>query len=200
MVEALSRDGLREEAPQAAPFRSQAEEHFSIIGGLEDNRGKGASQGGRLQRQVDQQIRLLERLKNHIKTASVRRARTCEELLDARWEVLTLRGILVRPDNSIEKLSARCFEMERLGEAARAERDHLRTMLVSLQNILEQERITGRAEQDRLWTQLRSATENLRSAEKQIERLKEKVSRKGILLLGTWYRRLRQLVASRIRR
>jgi hypothetical protein len=83
----------------------------------------------------------------------------------------------------------------------------LRTMLVSLQSDLERERLTGqgkqgelRATQDQLdaaQDQLKTLAKDLRSEQKQMDRLRASMSRKLILPFGKSQRKLQQLTASR---
>jgi ubiquinone/menaquinone biosynthesis C-methylase UbiE len=181
----LQRD-LEEKSQQVAHFQRDLEEK--------------ASQVARFQRESDQQSQLLERLKNQFEISDDRLARAKDELLDARWEALTLRGTLSRKTDSAETPSSRVLELENRVETATSERDQLRTMLASLQSDLEQERITGQSKQDELravQAQLKATIKDLRSAQKQMDRLRENLSRKLILPFGRSQRKLQQLTASR---
>src|SRR5206468_1540840 len=123
-------------------------------------------------------------------------ARARDELLDARWEALTLRGTLLRRTDSVETPGARVLELENSVETARSERDHLRKILTSLQKDLEQERIAGQAQQNELratQAQLRATAKDLLSAQKQMDHLRESMLRKLILPFGKSQRKLKQL-------
>ena len=177
---------LKEKSQRAAQFKAEAEE-----------RSRHAAQ---LQRENEQQSQLLERLKNQLEISDDRLVRAKDELLDARWEALTLRGTLLRGTDSAETPASRVLELENRVETATSERDHLRTMLASLQSDLEQERITGQSKQDELravQAQLKATIKDLRSAQKQMDRLRESISRKLILPFGRSQRKLQQLTASR---
>jgi ubiquinone/menaquinone biosynthesis C-methylase UbiE/predicted nucleic acid-binding Zn-ribbon protein len=174
---------LKEKSQQVAHFQREVEE-----------KSKHVTQ---LQRECDQHSQLLERLKNQLEVSGDWLTRTRDELLDARWEALTLRGTLLRRTDSAETLSSRILELENRVETATSERDHLRKMLTSLQHDLEQERITGASKQDELRAQLKATIKDLRSAQKQMDRLRENLSRKLILPFGRSQRKLQQLAASR---
>jgi predicted nucleic acid-binding Zn-ribbon protein len=173
---ALLQRNLEEKSQQVAHFQREVEEK--------------ASQVARFQRESDQQSQLLERLKDQMEISGDRLARSRDELLDARWEALTLRGTSLRKTDSAETPASRVLELENRAETAASERDQLRTMLASLQSDLEQERITGQA-------QLKATIKDLRSAQKQMDRLRENISHKLILPFGRSQRKLQQLTASR---
>jgi hypothetical protein len=195
----LEREG-EEKSKQVAQFKSEADE--------------GSRQAAQLKRENEQQSRHLERLKNQSELADDRLARAKNELLDARWEALTLRGTLLRKSDSAETPFSRILELENRVETTTSERDHLRAMLASLQNDLERERLAGqarqgelraiqdqlRATQDQLDTtqaQLKTTAKDLRSEQKQMDRLRASMSHKLILPFGKSQRKLQQLTASR---
>ena len=187
------KDELEEKSKQAAHFKTEAEE--------------GSRHAAQLQRANEQQSQLLERLKNQLERSDDRLARAKDELLDARWEALTLRGTLLRKTDSTDTSSSRVLDLENRVETTTSERDHLRTMLVALQNDLEQQRHMVqtkrgelRATQDQLdatQAQLKTAAKNLRSEQKQMDRLRASISRKLILPFGKSQQKLQQLTASR---
>ena len=184
-VTLLQRD-LEEKSQQVAHFQGEAEE-----------KSKHVTQ---LQRESDQQSQLIARLKGQLDISAERLTRTRDELLDARWEALTLRGTLLRKVNSAETPAAHVLELENQVETATSERDHLRNMLTSLQKDLEQERIAGHSQHNELratQAQLKTAIKELQSAQKQMDRLRESISRKLILPFGKSQRKLQQLTASR---
>jgi hypothetical protein len=184
---------LEEMSEQVVRFQREAEEK--------------SSQVAHFQRESDQQSQLLERLKNQLEISDDRLARAKDELLDARWEALTLRGTLLRKTDSAETPSFRVLELENRVETTTSERDHLRTMLASLQNDLEQERLAAQARQGELRAtqdqldatrgQLKTMEKNLRTEQKQMDRLRESISRRLILPFGRSQRKLQQLAASR---
>jgi hypothetical protein len=175
--ESLQRQSVAEN--QVARFKTEAEE-----------RARHAAQ---LQRVNEQQSQLLEQLKNQLEISDDRLARARDELLDARWEALTLRGTWLRGTNSAETSASRVLELENRVETATSERDQLRTMLTSLQSDLESKQDELRAVQ----AQLKATSKDLRSAQKQMDRLRENISRKLILPFGRSQRKLQQLTASR---
>ena len=89
---------LEERSKQVALFKTEAEE--------------GSRHAVQLKRENEQQSQLLEGLKRQLEISDERRARAKDELLDARWESLTLRGSLLRKADSAETPSARILELE----------------------------------------------------------------------------------------
>lgn len=189
-----------QKAKQVLHLQREAEEKSKHVTQLQRDLEEKAGQVAHFQRESDQQSHLLARLKDQLEISGDRLARTIEELLDARWEVLTLRGTLLRGINSAEMPASRVLELENRAETTTSERDHLRTMLASLQGDLEQERITGQSKKDELravQAQLKATIKDLRSAQKQMDRLRENISRKLILPFGRSQRKLQKLTASR---
>ena len=169
--------------------------------------GEEAAHAAELQRLSEQQSQHLEQLQNQAGISNDRLARAQNELLDARWEALTLRGTLLRKTDSAETPFSRILELENRVETTTSERDHLRTMIASLQTDLERERLAAqgrqgelRATQDQLdaaQAQLKTLAEDLRAEQKQMDRLRAGISRKLILPFGKSQRKLQELTASR---
>jgi cephalosporin hydroxylase len=184
-VAQLQRD-LEERSQQVAQFKTEVEE--------------GARLAVQLQRENEQQSQLLERLKNQLETSHEGLARAKEEFLDARWEALTLRGTLARKTDLVEVPSSRLLELENCAETTTSERDQLRTMLVSLQSDLEQERVMGQAQQSEFratQVQLTKMAKDLQFEQKQMDRLRESILGRLILPFGKSQRKLRQLTSRR---
>lgn len=170
-----------------------SEEKAKHVAQLQRDLEEKSQQVAHFQRESDQQSQLLERLKDQLEISGDRLTRAKDELLDARWEALTLRGTLLRNTDLAETPSSRVLELETRLEATSSERDQLRAMLASLQNDLEQERLMGQAKQ----AQLKTMANDLRSEQKQMDRLRASISRKLILPFGKSQRKLQQLTASR---
>jgi ubiquinone/menaquinone biosynthesis C-methylase UbiE len=191
-VAKLEREG-EDKSKQIAQFKAEAEE-----------RSKHAAE---LQRSNEQQSRQLERLENQAELADERVTRAKSELLDARWEALTLRAALLRKSDSAETPFSRILDLENRVETTTSERDHLRSMLVSLQNDLERERLAGQGRQGELRTaqdqleaaraQLKALAKDLRLEQKQMDRVRTSMSRKLILPFGKSQRKLQQLTTSK---
>ena len=162
---AIFQEEARERSRQLAAFEAQAEQRSGQIAQLQRDLEERSAQIALFRRESDEQSELPERLKNELRATSERLARTKDELLDARWEALTLRGTLLRKSDSAEAPSARILELENRAEAVASERDHLRAMLVSLQNDLEQERLSAQAIQG----ELAAAQQRFAAAAKQAE-------------------------------
>jgi cephalosporin hydroxylase len=184
----LQRD-LEEKSKQVAQFKAETEE-----------RSRHAIQ---LRGESEQQSQRLEGLKNQLEISDDRLASAKKELLDARWEALTLRGTLLRKTDSAETPFSRILELENRVETTASERDHLRTMVVSLQSDLERERLAQgelsrtRDQLEAAQVQLKTLAKDLRSEKKQMDRLRATMSRKLILPFGKSQRKLQQLTASR---
>jgi len=157
----LLQSELKEKSDQVVHFQSEAEEKIKHADRLQSELkeksdqatqfqselGEKSSQIALFRRESEQRSQLLEGLRIQLETESDRLARTRDELLDARWEALTLRGTLLRKTNAAEAPSSRVPELENRVETTTLERDHLRTMLMSLQNDLEREKIVAQAKQ-----------------------------------------------------
>jgi hypothetical protein len=182
---------------RAAQFKSEAEERSRHITQLQQDLQEKATQVLHFQRESDQHAQRLERVRNQFELAEERLTRAQNELLDARWEALTLRGTVLRAKSPDESSSFRLVELQNRAETAASERDHLRAMLTSLQNDFEQERAAAQVREDELRDQLKAALKDLRSEQKQMDRLRENISRKLILPFGKSQRKLQQLTASR---
>ena len=198
---------LEERSSQVAHFQRELEEKSSQSARFQRELEEKSSQVAHFQRECSQHSQLLERLKNQLELSRDRLTRARDELLDARWEALTLRGTLLRGINSAETPASHVVELENRVETATSERDQLRTMLALLQSDLDQERITRQSKQDELRAtqdqldatqgKLKTMAKDLRFAQKQMDRLRENLSRKLILPFGKSQRKLQQLTASR---
>ncbi|MEO8219064.1 MAG: hypothetical protein ABI718_18465, partial [Acidobacteriota bacterium] len=113
-----------------------------------------------------------ERLNIRLEQREERLARIASDAVDARWELLTLRGRLVRQDDSAKSIQ----ELESQVQAAGSERDQLRGMVTALQNDLQ------------------TAQDQLEKASKQMDRLRGSIENKLILPFGRSQRKLRQLM------
>jgi cephalosporin hydroxylase len=191
---------------EVARFKTDAAERTQITQ-LQRDLEERSRQVEHFQRETEQQSHLLERLRSQVEASN-------DQLLDARWEALTLRGILLRKTDSAKTPSSRVLELENRVETTTSERDQLRAMLVSLQNDLERERLTEQARQGELHAtqnelkatqnelkatqdQLKTMAKDLRSEQKQMDRLRARISGKLILPFGKSQRKLQQLTASR---
>jgi cephalosporin hydroxylase/archaellum component FlaC len=191
------RHEFEENSRRATQFKSEAEERSRHITQLQQDLQEKATQVLHFQRESDQHAQRLERVRNQFALAEERLTRAQNELLDARWEALTLRGTLLRAKSPDESSSFRLVELQNRAETAASERDHLRAMLTSLQNDFEQERAAAQVREDELRDQLKAALKDLRSEQKQMDRLRESVSRKLILPFGKTQRKLQQLTTRR---
>ena len=146
-----------EKATLVLRLQGEAEERESRSHGLNTRpmRKRNRSPNSKPKPKKDQSLRLnfereneqrsqdLERLESQLEASNERLARVKDELLDSRWEALTLRGSLLGKADSNETPHSRILELETRVETITSERDHLRAMLASLQSDLEQERTVG---------------------------------------------------------
>ena len=191
---------LDEGSRQATQLKAEAEEGSRRLAQLNRDVDEKTRQLTHLQWENDRQSQLLEELKHQLDTATDHLSRAGNELLDARWEALTLRGTSLRRAVSVEAPSIRILDLENRAETATSERDHLRNMLESLQKDLDQRRIAEQSKEEDLktvQTQLKVATKKLQSARKQMDRLRDSLSRKLILPFGRSQRKLQQLATTR---
>jgi cephalosporin hydroxylase len=184
-----------ERSCQVAQFKAESEEKAKHVAQLQQDLQQKTTQVLHFQRESDQQAQRLERVRNQFDLAGERLTRAQNELLDARWEALTLRGTVLRGNNPAESSSFRLVELENRAETAASERDHLRAMLTALQNDFEHARVAAQAREGELRDQLKAAVKELRAAQKQMDRLRENISRKLILPFGKTQRKLQQLTA-----
>lgn len=203
----LLQEEMKKMSLQVSDSEREAEARTKHIARLQRELEEKSSQVAHFGRENDQRSQLLEKLRIQLETERERLARMRDELLDARWEALTLRGTLLRKTDSAETPSSRVLELENRVETTTSERDHLRAMLASVQNDLEQELLLGHTKQrdlratqeqlDATQGQLKKLTKQLRSEQQQMDRLRERISHKLILPFGKSQRKLRQLTASK---
>jgi hypothetical protein len=196
-----------EKGQQAAQLKIEAKEGTQRVLLLQADLEKRSQKAALLEAEVEDKSRQITRLQRDLEEAETDRSRHTaqltrakNELLDARWEALTLRGTLLRKTDSAETPFSRLLELENRVETTTSERDQVRIMLVSLQNDLERERLTGqerqselRAAQDQLdaaKAQLKAVTKDLRSEKKQMDRLRSSTWHKLIRPFGKSQRKL----------
>ncbi|HKP03525.1 MAG TPA: class I SAM-dependent methyltransferase [Chthoniobacterales bacterium] len=159
-----------------------------------------------LQRENDQQARLIDTLKAQLEQKDDRLARASKDLLDAEWEALTLRGTALRKADSVDPAISQTLELQNRAELAESDRDHLREMVVGLQRDLEQAELSSQRDLEQLrqasleelrsaQDQLTKSTKELRLYQKQLDRLRRDTAGKLILPFGRSQRKLQQLMA-----
>jgi len=198
---------VEERSKHILRLEREAEEKSKQIAQLESKAEERSRHAAQLERENEHRSQDLERFRNQLDISSERLTRARDELLDARWETLTLRGSLLGKTDSAETPFSRILELENRVETMTSERDHLRAMLAAIQDDLEQERMTGqsrqgelRAAQDQLDAtkrQLKTMAKDLRSEQKQMDRLRTSILHRLILPFGKSQRKLEQLTASR---
>ena len=165
-----------------------------------------ANQVPPLQRENNKHFQLIETLKLQLEQKDDRLALASKELLDARWETLTLRGTALRKAESINPALSHALELQNRAEVAESDRDHLREMVIGLQKDLERtersqhstaaELKAAQAQLQRAQAELQTSARELRSLQKQMDRLKRSISGKLILPFGKSQRKLQELTAT----
>ena len=201
------RDEAGERSKDVARLEREAEEKSKQIAELKAKVEEGSRHAVQLEREKEQQSQELLRIRTQSDILHDRLTRARDELLDSRWEALTLRGSLLGKTDSAETPFSRLLELENRVETITSERDHLRAMLAALQDDLEQERTAGQSRQgelraaqeqlDATQRELKTMAKDLRSEQKQLDRVRTSISHKLILPFGKSQRKLQQLTASR---
>ena len=162
-------------------------------------------QRSELERANDKQSQQIERLKVQIEQKDEGLNRATKELLDARWETLTLRGAALRQAESIDPALSSALELQNRAEVAESDREHLREMVIGLQKDLErsershhsslEEAKAAQARFEAAQAELETSARELRSLRKQMDRLRRNMSGKLILPFGQSQRKLQELTA-----
>ncbi len=150
-------------------------------------------------------MQLIENLKGQIEQKDDRLARASRELLDARWETLTLRGTALRRAESVDPALSNAMELQNRAELAESDRDHLREMVIGLQRDLERaersqhssveevKSVQGQLQEAQ--AQLERSVKERRLFQKQMDRVRQSISGKLILPFGQSQRKLQELTA-----
>ena len=131
-----------ERSRQVAQFKAENEEKSKYVAQLQQDLQQKTTQVLHFQRESDQQAQRLEHVRNQFELAGERLTRAQDELLDARWEGLTLRAAFLRETVSAEGPSARLLQLQAQSEALISERENLRRMVVALQGDLGKRKIS----------------------------------------------------------
>jgi hypothetical protein len=196
---------LEQKTDSLAQAGREIEEKTKHIGLLQSELEEKIKQVTHFKGEGDGKAKQLIHLQSALEQKNDRLARASIEIVDARWEVLTLRGTLSRATDSADT-PARILQLEGLLEMRTSEREHLRAMLAGLQNDIEKERLTGQAKEDELRAiqaqlkateaELRATKKHLRSEQREMNRLTESFWGKLILPFGRSQQRLQALRAT----
>jgi hypothetical protein len=194
---------IETKAAEMAGLRQQVEKSMEKVVHLNH---EITTQRAELQRENDKQSRLIDTLKGQVEQKDDRLARAAKELLDAQWEALTLRGTALRKAESIDPALSSALELRNRAEVAESDRDHLREMVIGLQRDLErtershhsslEEAKAAQARFEAVEAQRETSAKELRSLQKQMDRLKRNISGKLILPFGQSQRKLQELTAA----
>ncbi len=211
----LQRD-VQTKTDRIAQLQSEIEKQSTEMAELRDQIEKGIREAARLnqeftarrselQRENDKQLQLIENLKGQIEQKDDRLARASRELLDARWETLTLRGTALRRAESVDPALSNAMELQNRAELAESDRDHLREMVIGLQRDLERaersqhssveevKSVQGQLQEAQ--AQLERSVKERRLFQKQMDRVRQSISGKLILPFGQSQRKLQELTA-----
>jgi hypothetical protein len=193
---------LEKKSAEIADLRQQIEKEMEKAAQLKQQL---AAQRSELQRENDRQSQLIDTLKSQIERKDDRLAQASKELLDARWETLTLRGTALRNAESIDPALSNAMELQNRAELAESDRDHLREMVIGLQRDLERaerSQHSGVEELKSVQSQLQEAQAQLEKSakerrlfQKQMDRLRQNISGRLILPFGSSQRKLQELTA-----
>ena len=114
----------------------------------------------KLQAENQRALTETDRLRSRMEQTSEQLRNKSNELVEARWEMLTLRADTLRRMEAAEASGAPLLELQDRLEAARSDRDQLRGMIMALQNDVEQERINVLALRAELRLTDRRASDN----------------------------------------
>lgn len=181
--------------------------HVSILQReVQEHATKSAEQIAALQREVEataaqfvtakeqsaEEARVSERLRQELQLTQDRLTRVSAELIELRWDDLTVRANAIRGAQPLESQAAAIMEWENRAQIAEKQCDHLREMLQALQTDMEEQQAARVAVESKL----KLMRKELRFQQKQMARLREITSRKLILPFGKAQRRIRQLTAT----
>jgi cephalosporin hydroxylase len=196
---------VEEKTKQVAELQASVEAKLTEIRDLRERNGKLENEADQLREITKQisdlqlenakQLQTLETVRGQIEQKEDRLARASKDLLDAQWEVLTLRRAALRGADAPDSAPARVLELENRAEVAESDRDHLRQMVIGLQRDVEQTQLLQeelKAAQD----QLNAATKGLRTYEKRMDQLRQNFPGKLILPFGRSQLKLQKLVAA----
>jgi hypothetical protein len=213
-VEHFQREA-EEKAKQAAEWQRQAEasraetrelqQRIEELNTEADQLREAARKTSDLQRETEKNRQAIETLGNQLEQKDDQLNRATKDLLDARWETLTLRGAVLSKAESPDAAFSRVLELENRAELAESDRAHLREMVTGLEKDVEKARLSQQAS----WQELKAAKDRLKATQdqldasarqlglyrKQIDRLRRSVLRKLILPFGRSQRKLQELTA-----
>jgi hypothetical protein len=193
---------LEKKSAEMADLRQQIEKGMEKAAQLNQEL---TAQRSELQRENDKQTQLIDTLKRQIEHKDDQLGRASKELLDARWETLTMRGTALRKAESIDPALSNAMELQNRAELAESDRDHLREMVIGLQRDLEraersqhssgEELKSVQAQLQDTQAQLERSAKERRLFQKQMDRLQKNISGKLILPFGRSQRKLEALTA-----
>ena len=194
---------IEEKSRQVAHFTESFEEKVRHVGILQRELDEKTAQVIHFKDEAERQSRGLERAQAQLQLATDRAAaqlqvaeerltRVSNELLEARWEALTLRTNALNASDSIEDTAPKLLELETRAQTAESERDNLREMLKGVQGDLEQEHAARELKE----AELKAAKKELKFLHKQMARLREIISRRLVLPFGRAQRKIDQLTAA----
>jgi cephalosporin hydroxylase len=197
-----------EKTRQVADWQREAEARSAEISDLQqrleslstevDQLREGTRKISELQGDEEKKLQVIETLKVLLEQKEDLLARASKDLLDAQWEALTLRGAVLGKADSPDLAFSRVLDLENRTELAESDRDHLREMVLGLQKDVEKAHLSQQSSWRELQTvqdQLGASLKKLGLYRKQLDRLRQSISRKLILPFGRSQRKIQELTA-----
>jgi hypothetical protein len=148
----------------------------------------------------DRQSRTIDELAEEIEEKKGLLAEQSRVVFEAQWEAMTLRTTVARQSEAADDSRAQLAGLKAALEVANSDKQQLRQMITALENDLERERQAHWLNQESRLAELRSAqhelktvASDLRRYKKQMNNLRETISRRLIFAVGKSKRKLQQL-------
>ena len=180
---------LEERSRQLADARQAFEEKCTHVDLLQRDLAESSRHVTHFKEEAQGQARVIDRLQVELQLANDRLSRASSDLLDARWEALTLRAGALRPSAPNCPATPDALELENRAAVAASERDHLRELVKTLESSLDEER----ACRGTLEVELKKRLKDCRAFEKQLQRVRESIRGRLILPFGRSQKKIRQL-------
>jgi len=202
---------LAEEAKELTEVRAESEANALQIGALRRQMTETSQAFDRVQREVlgqridfdlqkDRQTRLIQDLEQEIEEKNQLLTQHSRDLLDAQWEAMTFRATIARQSETARAARAHELDLKAALEDANSDKRQLRQMVAALESDLERERQAHSLSQESRLAELKAAkeelktiAEDLRRYKKQMNYLKEAISRTMMISFGRSKRKLQQL-------
>ena len=113
--------------------------------------------------------------------------------MNAQWEMMTLRAAVASESEAARLAAGQLLDLKADVEAAQSDRQHLRQIVAALESDLQRERQSHLEELNATRDQLKKTSTDLRKYQRQMNHLKETISRTFMVSFGRSKRKLKQL-------